>query len=90
MTKRNNNVKIHIKDLCKSFGHLDVLNGISTDIYEGEVVWNETEYKEKIVSFSRVSGNEKITLYANMSKENVEFIHGERKISLDAYGYVIV
>lgn len=38
MTKRNNNVKIHIKDLCKSFGHLDVLNGISTDIYEGEVV----------------------------------------------------
>ena len=38
MTKRNNNVKIHIKDLCKSFGHLDVLKGISTDIYEGEVV----------------------------------------------------
>ena len=38
MTKKNNNVKIHIKDLCKSFGHLDVLKGISTDIYEGEVV----------------------------------------------------
>ena len=38
MTKRNNNVKIHIEDLYKSFGHLNVLNGISTDIYEGEVV----------------------------------------------------
>lgn len=38
MTKRNNNVKIHIEDLYKSFGHLKVLNGISTDIYEGEVV----------------------------------------------------
>ena len=38
MTKKNNNVKIHINDLYKSFGHLDVLKGISTDIYEGEVV----------------------------------------------------
>jgi len=32
------NVKIHIDNLCKSFGHNKVLNGISTDIYEGEVV----------------------------------------------------
>ena len=38
MTERNNNVKIHIKDLCKSFGNLDVLKGISTDICEGVVV----------------------------------------------------
>ena len=38
MTKKNNNVTIHINDLYKSFGHLDVLKGISTDIYEGEVV----------------------------------------------------
>ena len=38
MTKRNNEVKIHIEDLTKSFGQLDVLRGISIDIYEGEVV----------------------------------------------------
>ena len=38
MTKRNNEVKIHIENLTKSFGQLDVLKGISTDIHEGEVV----------------------------------------------------
>ena len=32
------NVKIHVDNLKKSFGNLNVLNGISTDIYEGEVV----------------------------------------------------
>ncbi len=32
------NVKIHVENLKKSFGNLHVLNGISTDIYEGEVV----------------------------------------------------
>ncbi len=32
------NVKIHVDNLKKSFGSLHVLNGISTDIYEGEVV----------------------------------------------------
>ena len=34
----NNNVKIHIENLEKRFGHNHVLKGISTDIYEGEVV----------------------------------------------------
>ena len=34
----NNNVKIHIENLEKRFGHNEVLKGISTDIYEGEVV----------------------------------------------------
>lgn len=38
MTKRNDTVKIHVADLKKRFGTLEVLNGISTDIYEGEVV----------------------------------------------------
>ena len=33
-----NSVKIHVKDLEKKFGHNKVLNGISIDIYEGEVV----------------------------------------------------
>lgn len=33
-----NNVKIHIENLKKSFGKNKVLRGISTDIYEGEVV----------------------------------------------------
>ena len=33
-----NNVKITVKDLTKSFGNLKVLQGITTDIYEGEVV----------------------------------------------------
>jgi len=31
-------VKIHVKDLKKQFGNNKVLNGISVDIYEGEVV----------------------------------------------------
>ena len=38
MTKNNNNVKIHVKDLKKSYGHSEVLSGISVDITEGEVV----------------------------------------------------
>ncbi|MBR5808651.1 MAG: amino acid ABC transporter ATP-binding protein, partial [Clostridia bacterium] len=29
---------MHVDNLKKSFGNLHVLNGISTDIYEGEVV----------------------------------------------------
>ena len=32
------NVKIHVKNLKKNFGSLEVLKDISTDIYEGEVV----------------------------------------------------
>lgn len=38
VTRNNNTVKIHVKDLKKSFGHNEVLNGISVDITEGEVV----------------------------------------------------
>ncbi len=38
MTVKDKNIKIHVKDLRKSFGHNEVLKGISTDIYEGEVV----------------------------------------------------
>ncbi len=38
MAVNKNNVKIHVENLRKSFGHQDVLKGISTDIYEGEVV----------------------------------------------------
>ncbi len=32
------NIKIHVDDLKKAFGHNEVLKGISTDICEGEVV----------------------------------------------------
>ncbi len=32
------NIKIHVEDLKKSYHKLQVLRGISTDIYEGEVV----------------------------------------------------
>jgi len=32
------NVKIRVENLEKKFGHLEVLKGITTDIYEGEVV----------------------------------------------------
>jgi polar amino acid transport system ATP-binding protein len=32
------NIKIHVENLKKNFGHLEVLKGVSTDIYEGEVV----------------------------------------------------
>jgi len=32
------NVKIHVKDLKKTFGHNEVLSSITTDIHEGEVV----------------------------------------------------
>ena len=38
MTANKSNVKVHVKDLEKSFGHNHVLKGISVDIYEGEVV----------------------------------------------------
>ena len=38
MTVNKNNVKIHIENLTKNFGKNEVLKGISTDIYEGEVV----------------------------------------------------
>ncbi len=38
MAVKNKNVKIHIENLEKRFGHNEVLKGISTDIYEGEVV----------------------------------------------------
>ena len=38
MPVNKENVKIHIDNLKKSFGHNKVLKGISTDIYEGEVV----------------------------------------------------
>ena len=31
-------IKIHVSELKKNFGHVKVLQGISTDIYEGEVV----------------------------------------------------
>lgn len=36
--KTNDNVMIHVKNLKKSFGKLDVLKDISVDIKEGEVV----------------------------------------------------
>jgi len=38
VAENNKNVKIHVEDLKKSFGKLNVLNGISIDIHEGEVV----------------------------------------------------
>ena len=38
MAVNNKNIKIHVNDLKKSFGSNKVLNGITTDIYEGEVV----------------------------------------------------
>ena len=38
MAVNTENVKIHVVDLKKSFDHLHVLDGITQDIYEGEVV----------------------------------------------------
>ncbi len=38
MTVRSKNVKIHVENLVKNFGHTHVLKGITTDILEGEVV----------------------------------------------------
>ncbi|MDD6023565.1 MAG: amino acid ABC transporter ATP-binding protein [Oscillospiraceae bacterium] len=38
MAANRNNVKIHVENLKKNFGKLEVLRDISTDIYEGEVV----------------------------------------------------
>ena len=38
MAVNRDNVKIHIKDLKKQFGDNKVLNGITVDIFEGEVV----------------------------------------------------
>ena len=38
MTANKDNIKIHVENLRKNFGHQEVLKGIFTDIYEGEVV----------------------------------------------------
>ena len=38
MDANNQNIKIHIENLTKSFGDNEVLRGITTDIREGEVV----------------------------------------------------
>ena len=38
MAVNKSNVKIHVENLEKRFGDLEVLKDISTDIYEGEVV----------------------------------------------------
>ena len=38
MAVNKETIKVHVKDLTKSFGELCVLRGISTEIYEGEVV----------------------------------------------------
>ncbi len=38
MVADKKNVKIHVSNLVKNFNHVEVLKGISTDIYEGEVV----------------------------------------------------
>ena len=38
MTANKNNIKVHVQDLVKTFGHNEVLKGLSVDIYEGEVV----------------------------------------------------
>ena len=38
MDANKNNVKIHVENLEKRFGQLSVLNGISLDVHQGEVV----------------------------------------------------
>ena len=38
MAVNKDNIKIHVKDLRKHFNKLEVLNGVSVDISEGEVV----------------------------------------------------
>ncbi len=38
MAVNKENVKIHVSNLKKTFGNLEVLSNITTDIYEGEVV----------------------------------------------------
>lgn len=38
MAVNKDNVKIRVKNLKKSFGHLKVIEDISTEVYEGEVV----------------------------------------------------
>ena len=38
MVGNDKNIKIHVDNLIKNFNNLEVLRGISTDIYEGEVV----------------------------------------------------
>ena len=82
---------------------LTALKRSEVALYEGEVVWNEPENGDKTVSFSRVAEGERITLYANVSKEatecgaengttlisrGAEFKDG--KIHLEPYGYAVV
>lgn len=35
---KNNNIKVSVENLHKSFGNLNVLNGVNATIYEGEVI----------------------------------------------------
>lgn len=38
MVGEERNVKIHVENLHKNYGKIEILKGISTDVYEGEVV----------------------------------------------------
>ena len=67
-----------------------------------EVVWNEVENSDKIVSFTRVAGGERVTFYANVSKEAAACSAAEGRVliergaklgdslCLEPYGYVII
>ena len=72
-------------------------------LFDGAVEWNNTEIPEKIVSFSRIADEDKITFIGNFSKETAvcAAIAGEMLISSGAeisgesltlapYGYAII
>ena len=71
-------------------------------LYEGEVIWNEVENDDKIVSFTRAAQDERVTLFANVSKESalcrgvvgkVLIERGAKlgeSLCLEPYGYVII
>ena len=71
-------------------------------LYEGEVIWNEVENDDKIVSFTRAAQGERVTLFANVSKESAlcRGVEGRvliergaklgESLCLEPYGYVII
>ena len=71
-------VLIEVKDLCKSFGNVNVLNGISTEIAQGEVVaiigpsgCGKSTFLKSLNRMNDLVENVKITGEVTLDNENI-------------------
>ena len=71
------NVLIEVKDLCKSFGDVKVLNGISTEIAQGVITFEGTDITDKSVDINKMRQKigmvfQQFNLFPNYTvKENI-------------------